>query len=71
MEHTSKENYDLTFLDDVNLNERDDSNLNVYKGLGAFLGIYVFFIIEKLVNIKKDRKEKKVATLHFQFFSRG
>jgi len=50
IEHSSNEkklkSYD--FLDDIKLKtEHDDSHVNVYKGLGAFIGIYVFFIIEK------------------------
>ena len=60
MPHAPRENYEKTFLDDTISNEHADSSLNVYKGLGAFLGIYVFFLIEKLVKIRKNLKEKKV-----------
>ena len=63
IEHSSNEkklkSYD--FLDDIKLKtEHDDSHVNVYKGLGAFIGIYVFFIIEKLVRIRQDYNEKKI-----------
>lgn len=58
MEHKEK-NEALNFLDDFKTEERH-SNLNVYKGLGAFFGIYVFFLIEKIVQIRQDYKENKV-----------
>ena len=34
-------------------------NDGVYKGLGAVLGIYVFFLIEKIMQIRRARKEKQ------------
>ena len=32
----------------------------VYKGLAAIVGIYVFFIIEKIMHMRRARKEKRV-----------
>lgn len=32
----------------------------VYKGLAATGGIYLFFLIEKIMMIRRARKEKKV-----------
>lgn len=34
-------------------------NEGVYKGLGAVVGIYVFFIIERIMQIRRARKEKQ------------
>jgi zinc transporter ZupT len=63
IEHSSNEKIlkSFDFLDDIKLKtEHNDSHVNVYKGLGAFIGIYVFFIIEKLVRIRQDYNEKKI-----------
>jgi hypothetical protein len=35
-------------------------NEGVYKGLGAVVGIYVFYLIEKVMQIRRAKKEKKV-----------
>ena len=37
-----------------------DHNDGVYKGLGAVVGIYVFFLIEKIMQMRRARKEKRV-----------
>lgn len=37
-----------------------DHTMGVYKGLGALIGIYVFFLIEKIMMIRRARTEKKV-----------
>lgn len=34
-------------------------NEGVYKGLGAITGIYVFFLIEKIMQMRRARKEKR------------
>jgi hypothetical protein len=39
-------------------------NEGVYKGLGAVVGIYVFYLIEKIMQIRRARKEKKVKELN-------
>jgi hypothetical protein len=36
-------------------------NEGVYKGLGAVVGIYVFYLIEKIMQMRRARKEKKVC----------
>ena len=38
----------------------DSHNEGVYKGLGAITGIYVFFLIEKIMQMRRARKEKRV-----------
>lgn len=45
----------------------DDHNAGVYKGLGAVVGIYVFFIIEKLMQMRRARKEKQHKLAEMQF----
>ena len=40
-------------------------NEGVYKGLGAVVGIYVFYLIEKIMQIRRARKEKKVNDKFF------
>lgn len=37
-----------------------DHSAGVYKGMGAIVGIYVFFLIEKIMQIRRARKEKRV-----------
>ena len=37
-----------------------DHNEGVYKGLGAVVGIYIFFLIEKIMQMRRARKEKRV-----------
>lgn len=39
----------------------DDHSQGVYKGLGAIVGIYVFFVIEKIMQMRRARKEKRVS----------
>jgi hypothetical protein len=39
--------------------DQESHNEGVYKGLGAVVGIYVFFIIEKIMQIRRARKEKQ------------
>lgn len=39
--------------------EGEHSNDGVYKGMGAVVGIYVFFIIERSMQIRRARKEKR------------
>lgn len=41
-------------------NENHDHSAGVYKGLGAVVGIYVFFLIERIMQIRRARKEKRV-----------
>ena len=41
-------------------NSDHDHNDGVYKGLGAVVGIYVFFLIEKIMQMRRARKEKRV-----------
>lgn len=38
----------------------DDHTSGIYKGLSALVGIYLFFIIEKTMQIRRARKEKRV-----------
>ncbi|CAF0919798.1 unnamed protein product [Brachionus calyciflorus] len=45
--------------DHENSHEGHDHSAGVYKGLAAFIGIYVFFIVEKILMIRRSRKEKK------------
>lgn len=40
----------------------DDHKSGVYKGLGAVVGIYVFFLIEKGMQIRRARKESDTGT---------
>ena len=43
--------------------QTDDHSEGVYKGLGAIIGIYVFFVIEKVMQMRRARKEKRVSFL--------
>jgi hypothetical protein len=46
----------LTFLDDFE--EQPEPHYNgVYKGLGCLAGMYVFFLIEKIVQMKQVNKQ--------------
>ncbi len=47
--------------------DHDAHNEGVYKGLGAIVGIYVFFVIEKIMQMRRARKEKRVI-LPFTIF---
>ena len=50
------------FMEEHSHNSHDhdhDHNHGVYKGLGAVVGIYVFFLIEKIMQIRRARKEKQ------------
>lgn len=42
----------------------DDHKVGVYKGLGAIVGIYVFFLIEKIMQMRRARKEKRVSLIY-------
>ena len=44
-----------------NHNENHDHSSGVYKGLGALIGIYVFFVIERIMQMRRARKEKRVS----------
>ena len=46
--------------DEDQSNDLESHNLGVYKGLAAVIGIYVFFIIEKIMHMRRARKEKRV-----------
>jgi zinc transporter ZupT len=52
--HAFMENHDHSGGD-----HEHNHNVGVYKGLGAVVGIYVFFIIEKLMQMRRARKEKQ------------
>jgi len=41
------------------IHDQETHNEGVYKGLGAVVGIYVFFLIEKIMQIRRARKEKQ------------
>ena len=43
----------------VNVTTKGSHNEGVYKGLGAVVGIYVFFLIEKIMQMRRARKEKR------------
>ena len=47
-------------------NHEDESSeshsTGVYKGLSALAGIYLFFLIEKIMQIRRARKEKRVGS---------
>ena len=55
----------FTFLDDFDSENPKPSHYNsVYKGLGCLAGIYVFFLIEKLVQMKQvDKPGLELAKL--------
>ena len=44
----------------------DDHTSGIYKGLSALVGIYLFFIIEKTMQIRRARKEKRVRFLNLR-----
>ncbi len=44
-------------------NDDHDHNAGVFKGLGAVVGIYVFYVIEKIMQIRRARKEKRVSLI--------
>ena len=49
----------LMFLDDFNSDQPTESHqASVFKGLGCLLGMYVFFLIEKLVQMRQVNKPK-------------
>jgi hypothetical protein len=39
----------------------DEHTKGALKGLGALVGLYVFFLGEKLMQLKRSKKEKKVC----------
>ena len=48
------ENEKLTFLDDFDSeNPPESHHYGVYKGLGCLAGMYIFFLIEKIVQMKQ------------------
>ena len=51
------------FMENHDHNGHEDHNHNegVFKGLGAVVGIYVFYVIEKIMQIRRARKEKRVS----------
>jgi hypothetical protein len=52
-------NSEPTFLEDFNWDKSKESHTDgVYKGLGCLIGMYVFFIIEKLVQMNQITKEE-------------
>ncbi len=46
----------LTFLDDFG-KQPEPHYYGVYKGLGCLAGMYVFFLIEKIVQMKQVNKQ--------------
>ena len=46
--------------DDSNNHSDHSHDSGVYKGLGAVVGIYVFFLIEKIMQMRRARIEKRV-----------
>lgn len=61
--HAFMESHDhgtLLFLDDFNPDHHKKSHqAGVVKGLGCLFGIYIFFLIEKIVQMKQTDKPKK------------
>lgn len=50
---------ELSFLEDFSLDKHNESHTDgVYKGLGCLVGMYIFFIIEKGVQMKQVTKEE-------------
>ena len=60
MEHDSHGNSDEFNME---ADSHDDHYKGALKGLGALIGLYVFFLGEKLMQIKRSNKEKKVRTM--------
>ena len=57
-------NYKLkkAFTEHKHGSQSDHSHTDgVYKGLGAVVGIYMFFLIERIMQIRRARKEKRVC----------
>jgi hypothetical protein len=63
--HDTEIHHDYTEHDDEHDTSSHDSG--VYKGLAAIVGIYVFFLIEKIMHMRRARKEKRVSFFHFYF----
>ena len=42
-----------------------DHTAGIFKGLSALTGIYLFFLIEKTMQIRRVRKEKRVSDCKF------
>jgi hypothetical protein len=45
---------------DDHLHSDDEHYKGALKGLGALIGLYMFFLGEKLMQLKRSKKEQKV-----------
>jgi hypothetical protein len=58
LEHKEENPFELLFGQDLDLQHEATHNKSIYKGLATFFGIYAFFLIETITQLRQVKEKK-------------